>query len=806
MKLELENPQFLFFIFPFAFLLLLVYWRQSRSVTWIQKKVSPRFQKDFSVYTPKTLVWQFLLYFIMGCTLIISISNPIQEEKQEIEVKDKGTIIFVLDASLSMLAGDTTVNPITNLKPYDRFATAQDFASDIVDLYPDYKYGLITFSGETSVHSMPIQNPIEIKKLIRSSLVHNFENTGISYLKMFNELHHITESLNESYQVILLSDGEQLPDQKEILDSELEVFAARGIVIHTVGIGTHSPGGSIVFSIVYYDNEKGDENESDKSDKALYKSKESSRKSVITRSTYRQDEILKNISQKTKGKYLVVENGDWVKDLKESISEIKSTTTSKRMSSGKASYSYIPITIFLFLFFMNSFIIFQKDPILIWKKILSKIPGVKSHFLILFLALFYTIHCSEKYIPAILKAHQWNEEGRKSFDKKSYDEAKLYFTKSLSFSVREHIPTFNLGKVYFAQKDFPSAHDKFQKAILLNRDFVDAVYLDGVTLYEWGVFELQPEICDTERAKVLWEQSIVRFGEAIQLSGLFEKTDLYKQNQEYLRSELRRLEELGEDFCEKKSEEKKQEDQKKKEEEKQKEKSSSDQDNSESKDQSGQEGKDGKDSKDKSNDGKDGKDSKDKSNDGKDGKDSKDKSNDGKDGKDSKDKSNNGKDGKDSKDKSNDGKDGKDSKDKSNDGKDGKDSKDKSNNGKDEKDSKDKSNNGKDEKDSKDKSNNGKDSLSTREDDKEDPNSKSEGETNRKKKRRGNASDTLEKRETDPKKLELSEQEKKEIDQALDRLSQKEYKPKLHKRTRHEQSSKSRKADELKKMLEEAYW
>ncbi|MCB1179264.1 MAG: VWA domain-containing protein, partial [Leptospiraceae bacterium] len=174
MNFTIENPDYLLLILPLGLLILFLTLKQSKSVKWILEKVSPRFRKDLTVYNLNSLNVQFFLYFFMGVLLCFGYANPIKDSEQEVEVRDKGTIIFALDGSLSMLAGDTSKNPITKLKPYDRFAMAQDFASDIVDLFPDYKYGLITFSGETSVHSMPISNPIEIKKLIRTSLVHNF--------------------------------------------------------------------------------------------------------------------------------------------------------------------------------------------------------------------------------------------------------------------------------------------------------------------------------------------------------------------------------------------------------------------------------------------------------------------------------------------------------------------------------------------------------------------------------------------------------------------------------------------------------
>jgi len=551
MKFEFEKLHYLLGLIPLILILGYVYFIQEKALKWIEENISPRFQKELTVYNRLTLKIQFFIFFIMGTLLLLAATNPQREAKTEVEIKDKGIVIFLIDGSLSMLAGDTSVNPITKLKPYDRFAEAQQFASDLVDLFPQNYYGIITFSGDFAVHTMPIQNPVEVKKILHSLLVHNFENTGLLFIPVFHELQRISEVLNETFQVVLISDGEQLEKQREDLTEELENLKEKGIVIHTVGVGTSS-GGAVVFSIVWYDSEKTDTSESEKDDRSGYQQKESKRESLFTHNTYRQDEILRKIAKETEGKYLIVEKGDWAEDLKEQISQHKSKKISKRQADGKESLSAYFLLSFLILLILNLFIIFQPKPFWIWKSLLQKIPILKD-FLLFTLLLIFLINCSEEYTPKMYLAHKYNEQGRELLKKSKLEDAKLAFNKAISYQFREHIINFNLANVYYLEQDYKTAHDRFQRAIGIYPNFPEALFNDGLSLYKWGESELSEEICDVERAISLWESAILRFREVGKLKTSSELESASSENLFTLEKELELLKEKGEDYCKEKS-------------------------------------------------------------------------------------------------------------------------------------------------------------------------------------------------------------------------------------------------------------
>ena len=439
----------------------------------------------------------------------------------------------------------------------------------------------------------------------------------------------------------------------------------------------------------------------------------------------------------------------------------------------------------------------------------------------LFLSSLVFVNC-EYY-----KAYKYNEQGIQEFNETKLSDSRTSFHKSISYSYKSYIPTYNIGNTLMQEDDLPAAHEKFQQAIEANPEFKEALYNDGQALYLWGKKELSPNTCNIERARVLWEQAINRFKETAELAnaGDYKKPSL--DNANFISDEISKLEDLEENKCQNQNE---------KSEEEKKDKSDSDQNedgenkesknsqannddkpnkdgkDSKDKDKSGKDGKDskdkdksgkeGKDSKDKNESGKDGKDSKDKDKSGKDGKDSKDKDKSGKDGKDSKDKNESDKDGKDSKDKNESGKDGKDSKDKDKSGKDGKDSKDKDKSGKDGNDSKEKDKSGKDGKDSKDKSESGKDGKDSKDKDKSGSDGSDDGEENN----GTGGNGYLPAKDGGYRKPTLTPDEQKRLQKEMERIQKRSGESKNHKRSRHQQEKKNKDQEELEQGLKDALW
>ena len=84
------------------------------------------------------------------------------------------------------------------------------------------------------------------------------------------------------------------------------------------------------------------------------------------------------------------------------------------------------------------------------------------------------------------------------------------------------------------------AHDLFQEALTIDPALAEAMFNDGVTLYLWGAAERDPNNCDLERTRELWNQAAARFATTATMESAHE--ELMRQtraNREFLREALR---------------------------------------------------------------------------------------------------------------------------------------------------------------------------------------------------------------------------------------------------------------------------
>ncbi|MCB1191152.1 MAG: VWA domain-containing protein [Leptospiraceae bacterium] len=524
--ITLKNPYLLFLVIPWTLFLIILYFYQKKSLQWINENVSIRFKAVFTKYkNPYWLKLHFLLLFLAGLSLILGSSGPQKQGIVELAI-NTGNILFVMDGSFSMLAGDTIPHPITKKKPYDRFGQAQEFANDLVDNLPTYKFGLITFSGVTVVHSPPVSDAIAIKTVITQLLAHNFENTGSNFKSALNTIIEVASSHNTKFQVVLISDGEvhdKQPSEYADIEDELDVLNTIGIIIHTIGVGSLA-GGGVNFFINHFQEEYSKTNDSNsKDDSSGMKRKTKKKETIKDIATYRSDKILKKIASETDGKFLIVEDGDWVSNLLPWVEKITKESKITEQTSGKEEISVYFLYLFLVIFLLETLFLFGINT--------KKIYAVS---LCVFLVL---VNCK------MLKANRHNEKGITQLNSHKLEMANLSFEKSSAYQFREYIPIYNSGNVSMEKKEYGLSHEYYQKAIEIESNFPEAYYNDGYALFEWGRSELLSSDCKNERVKKLWEQSVFQFGEAINLTSL--EKELHKQaieNQKFVEDELAKCE------------------------------------------------------------------------------------------------------------------------------------------------------------------------------------------------------------------------------------------------------------------------
>ncbi|MBE9511056.1 MAG: VWA domain-containing protein [Bacteroidetes bacterium] len=172
-------------------------------------------------------VVKFLFVLFALVFIILGMARPQFGSKIE-EIKRKGIeIVIALDVSNSMLAEDIQPN---------RLEKAKQAIARLVEKLADDKIGLIVFAGDAYVQ-IPITSDYASAKMFLSSI-----NTQIVPKQGTNIGSAIELGINSfspdneaSKALIIITDGEDHDDNAVSLAREA---AEKGIVIHTIGVGT----------------------------------------------------------------------------------------------------------------------------------------------------------------------------------------------------------------------------------------------------------------------------------------------------------------------------------------------------------------------------------------------------------------------------------------------------------------------------------------------------------------------------------------------------------------------------------------
>lgn len=163
--------------------------------------------------------------FTLGC---VALANPRKPEAGINEARKGIDVIVTLDVSNSMLAAD--VSSTTRLQK------AKEFITKSVAAMPENRFGLVLFAGNAYVQ-MPLTYDHSATTLFVSSAnpsTITAQGTGIKEALDKSEL-AFANSEDRYKAIILITDGETHDDGAETTATE---FASKGIMVHTVGIGS----------------------------------------------------------------------------------------------------------------------------------------------------------------------------------------------------------------------------------------------------------------------------------------------------------------------------------------------------------------------------------------------------------------------------------------------------------------------------------------------------------------------------------------------------------------------------------------
>jgi Ca-activated chloride channel family protein len=172
----------------------------------------------------------FILRMIIFALLILVLARPQSTNKWENETVEGIDIMFALDVSNSMLAGDFSPN---------RIEASKNVAKDFVLGRTNDRIGLVLFGGESFT-----QCPLTTDHAVLLNFLHDVkigmiedESTAIG-LGLANAVKRLKDSNARSRIIILVTDGQNNSGSIDPLTAA-EIARTFGIRVYTIGVGTH---------------------------------------------------------------------------------------------------------------------------------------------------------------------------------------------------------------------------------------------------------------------------------------------------------------------------------------------------------------------------------------------------------------------------------------------------------------------------------------------------------------------------------------------------------------------------------------
>lgn len=301
------NPDFLYLLLLLPVLLILWILNEVRKRRALKRfgdtELVKRLMPELSRTRPSL---KFILFLISVTASIIILSRPQFGSKLE-EVKKQGVeVIIALDVSNSMLAGD--------IQP-DRLTRAKQALTRLIDNLENDKIGLVVFAGDAYTQ-IPVTTDYISAKMFLSSIKPDMvpkQGTAIGAAIDLG-MRSFSPGEGKSKAMIIITDGENHEDDPIAKASEA---ASKGIIIHTIGIG--SSDGVPIPVIVNGKRDYLKDNEGN---------------TVITKLD---EEILKKIAVATGGNYVRASNTNI--GLEEVFGEIKKLKTQELESTMYTEYN-----------------------------------------------------------------------------------------------------------------------------------------------------------------------------------------------------------------------------------------------------------------------------------------------------------------------------------------------------------------------------------------------------------------------------------------------------------------------------------
>ncbi len=319
---ELESPIYFYLLalLPIIVALFLfnLFWKRKRQATFADLELFNQLAPEKSSFKPALKLGVLLL--ALAC-IIIALVNPKMGTKMETVKRQGIDIVFAVDISKSMLAEDVAPN---------RLEKTKQIVSQIINQLGNDRVGIVGYAG-SAYPVLPMTTDYSIAKMYLQSMNTNMVSSqGTAFNDAIQLAADFFDVKDTSKLIILISDGE---DHGEGAEDAIEMAKEKGVRILTIGVGTEK-GGPIPLR-------------DDKGNIASYKKDQEGQ--TVTTKLY--PEVLKNIADKTKSKYIVgTSTKEVVEELKKSLDKIeKSEFESQQIADFESQYQWFLALGFLLL-------------------------------------------------------------------------------------------------------------------------------------------------------------------------------------------------------------------------------------------------------------------------------------------------------------------------------------------------------------------------------------------------------------------------------------------------------------------------
>lgn len=417
--IRFENIEYLNYLWVIPVLIVLFLW----FLQW--KRITLKKYGEFAVISrlvpnmSKIKHWfKFALLSFALVFLIIGIANPqigSQLEKKERKGVD---IIIALDVSNSMKAEDIRPN---------RIERAKHAVNRFISRLSDDRIGLIIFAGK-AFPLLPLTNDYVAAKMFLSNVDTDIVPVQGTSISDAIDLAMRSFPLDpQGKALVIITDGE---DHEGGVLKKVEEAKSKGIVIHTIGIGTAQgvpiPKYRNGVRVGFRTSREGE--------------------TVITRLN---ESMLQQIAVAGQGIYVRANNVQFgLSSVFDKIDKMEKGELEGMAFAEFESKFYYFLYLVLFLLLLELFVFERRSK---WLRKLSHLIPI--------LLVLVTIDTQAQ------SEHRIIRRGNNAFENEKYQEAELYYRKALENDENSFRGNFNLGNSIYRQDYFEDAANAFQQAI-----------------------------------------------------------------------------------------------------------------------------------------------------------------------------------------------------------------------------------------------------------------------------------------------------------------------------------------------------